>query len=399
MTNLPIFMSGIIIVVIIGYFVIGDKGTEIYISENLNNTAQTKVERNENITIGAWLVRWNSGKGLDDAVTHMNTFSTLSPFSFEVTKQGNVTDVLRINSEGWQKVLKSAKTNSTTIIPSFLWMDIQAMTDILTNETKRTSLAKQIAETISKTHTDGADIDFEWMSPNIYPQFFLFLKDLKMQLSGKLLTCSIEARMPSQDVEKKKIIDSYHKEIGAVCDEVRIMAYDMRFVDMQLAQKEKAPYIPNADIRTVKTLLEYLSMQIPREKIVLGIALYGYEYEVKENATSTEYKLLWSFSPSYVKGLISKNNLVMKRSPAGESYVTYGGVKNAKPSQFYLSMQPFVVEQPNEKSKSYNVLWWSDVTSVQEKIELTKSLGLKGISLFRIDGDTDSELWKVLEKE
>lgn len=387
--------------VIIVFFVLNNKKQEVsYVQEEIKSSpVATDIKRNEHLTIGGWLVRWGGGKGLDDAVKHIDTFDTLSPFSYEVTHDGNVSDVLKLSSSQWKNVLTEAKKNNVTIIPSFLWMDTQAMKTVLQSETKRDTLVKQIASTVMTMNVDGADIDFEWMNDSDHPAFIIFLKNLKVQLGNKMITCSIEAKMPSIYPDEKQALDAYYRELGTVCDEVRIMAYDMRFSDPVLAKKESAPYIPSADVRTVRDSVNYIATSIPREKIVLGVALYGYEYDVTEYATSTSYRLLWSFSPSYAKSLIAKRSLKVEHKESGEAYAIYEGNKKQVPSKSFQSTAPFVTESELKETKAhYNVIWWSDTKAVEGKIELAKNLGLKGISLFRLDGDTDGGLWEALGK-
>ncbi len=396
------YLKSLLLVSAVGitlFFVFFNNKTEKYVHEETKITPSNSiVKRNENLTIGGWLVRWGNGKGLVDVLDHIEAFTTLSPFSYEVTPTGNVSDVLKLSTPQWKNVLIEAKKNNVTIIPSFLWMDSGAMTTVLQSETKRASLSQQIADTITAMNVDGADIDFEWMNNSDHPAFIIFLKDLKLRLGKKILACTIEAKLPSIYPDEKQSLDAYYKELGSVCDEVRIMAYDMRFSDPILAKKENAPYIPSADVRTVRDSVEYIATSIPREKIVLGVALYGYEYEVTEHATSTSYRLLWSFSPSYVKGVIAKYGLQVNHGESGEAYVTYPGSKNQTPSKSFASTEPFVTEsEPKQPKAKYNVIWWSDKQAVEGKIELAKTLGLQGISLFRLDGDIDPELWDVLK--
>ena len=389
------------VLIIVGVFLVIGKSVDTYVREEEEQkiALTTPVVRNENLAIGGWLVRWNNGRGIADAREHMDVFSTLSPFSYEITRSGNVSDVLRLTLPLWSDVLREAKENSVTIIPSFLWMDKTAMTTVLQDGVKRSSLAKQITYTINTMKVDGADIDFEGMAYTDHEAFISFLKELDSQLENKILTCTIAATLPTADEEAQGSLDKHYKELGELCDEVRVMAYDMRFADPVLAKKEPAPYIPSADVRTVRQSIEYLATFVPREKIVLGIASYGYEYEVTEKATSTSYRLLWSFSPSYAKGLVAKKSLELRRGDHDEAYATYRVGTKQTPSKPFILMEPFVTESaPKEPKAPYNVIWWSDTASVEGKLELAKSLGLKGISLFRLNGDTDQELWKVLQK-
>ncbi len=236
-----IFLYSIVTIIIIAVlFVFLKKSTETYTKTDTEKIQDINLhtKRNENLTIGGWLVRWGGGKGLIDIVNHIKVFDTLSPFSYEVTHSGNVSDVLKLTTPQWKNVLSEAKKNKITIIPSFLWMDTGAMTTVLQNETKRISLSKQIANTVTTMNVDGADIDFEWMNNSDHPAFLIFLKDLKIQLNEKLLTCSIEAKLPSAYPDEKHSLDTYYKELGSVCDEIRIMAYDMRFSDPILEKNE-----------------------------------------------------------------------------------------------------------------------------------------------------------------
>jgi peptidoglycan hydrolase-like protein with peptidoglycan-binding domain len=40
---------------------------------------------------------------------------------------------------------------------------------------------------------------------------------------------------------------------------------------------------------------------------------------------------------------------------------------------------------------------WPDAQSVQSKIDLAKRLGVRGISIFKLDGGQDPGIWKVLD--
>ena len=47
---------------------------------------------------------------------------------------------------------------------------------------------------------------------------------------------------------------------------------------------------------------------------------------------------------------------------------------------------------------TYNIVWWSDARAIQDKINLAKKLGVRGISIFKIDGGEDPALWDILPK-
>jgi spore germination protein YaaH len=55
------------------------------------------------------------------------------------------------------------------------------------------------------------------------------------------------------------------------------------------------------------------------------------------------------------------------------------------------------VAQAQNTNVSFRMMTWSDAESIRQKVELAKRLGVRGVSVFKIDGGYDPGLWEVLK--
>jgi spore germination protein YaaH len=68
------------------------------------------------------------------------------------------------------------------------------------------------------------------------------------------------------------------------------------------------------------------------------------------------------------------------------------------PDAYKASAQALTYANATGNTAFFNIIWWSDAEAIKSKFELAKSLGLRGISVFKIDGTEDENLWDVLKE-
>jgi spore germination protein YaaH len=163
--------------------------------------------------------------------------------------------------------------------------------------------------------------------------------------------------------------------LNKYCDTVRIMTYDQTTVDLDLngAKGNDQLYAPVADTDWVKKVAMLAAKTIAPKKIMLGIPTYGYEYSYNPQKAAEPLRKLRAISHNDALLLAAAHGSVPVRNNAGELSFQY------------------------RKQGTIRYVSWSDAGAVGAKVKLAKSLKVRGVAVFKIDGETDPGIWKVLQ--
>jgi spore germination protein YaaH len=137
---------------------------------------------------------------------------------------------------------------------------------------------------------------------------------------------------------------------------------------------------------------------IPKQKITIGVATYGYEYKVTPISGGYDYKFLWAFNPRYATDLAAQLGITPQRTSSGELSFIYRP-QNVEPETNVNAASAFTsIAQAagTALDQSFNLAWWSDAQAIKDKVALAKKLGVRGVSIFKIDGGADPNLFTVL---
>ncbi|MFA4890674.1 MAG: glycosyl hydrolase family 18 protein [Candidatus Paceibacterota bacterium] len=373
-------------------------------------SAATKVAPLE---ISGWIPYWRAATGTQEALLHLDKFTEINPFGYTMKNDGALNDAMNIGEEPWTTLIAEAKKKKVRVIPTIMWSNGAAIHSILSNTKKRIALEDEIAALVKKNNFDGIDIDFEGKKAETKKYFATFLKGLYQRMGKKWLMCTIEARTPLDsryDTIPKDI--QYANDFVAInkyCDRVRFMTYDQGSIDIVLNRARMAPYIPVADLAWVEKSIMLASKTISKKKISIGVATYGYEYEVtKLSKYGYRYDLQWALNPKYALDLAASLGITPKRNGANEISFMYKptttalsnetkAVNNGTDGMQALPTSTTAVNLP-DGSLNYpvNIVWWSDAQAIKDKIDLAKKLGVRGVAIFKIDGGADPAMWSVL---
>ncbi|MDD3269227.1 MAG: glycosyl hydrolase family 18 protein [Syntrophomonadaceae bacterium] len=240
---------------------------------------------------------------------------------------------------------------------SVVLMGQDPLHQLLASSENRARLIGNLLDEVKQNDYDGVNIDFELMAASDAANFTTFLRELKASLGpDKDLSVAVFAR-----TGKEKWATPYeYQKIGEIADWVVVMAYDYSYTNT-------APG-PIAPLGWVKEVVAYMIDNIPREKLLLGLPTYGYDWADGLKTTSVTASKLQALEQKYK--------------------VTEGFD--------YPSMSPYY--NYVDSNGKYHQIWLENELSLNEKLNVAKSNQLGGISFWRIGNGFD-DLYQLLQKD
>ncbi|MEI7720067.1 MAG: glycosyl hydrolase family 18 protein [bacterium] len=382
---------------------------------DLTGKSLTKPYRGP-LEFSGWVPDWRAASGTQDVLPHLKQLKSVMPFGYQVSNTGQLIDNAHITQGPWPAFIAAAKAKKVRVVPSVVWGDGQNIQDILSDTVARVSLENQIASEVKARGFDGIDIDFEAKQSQTRDYFSTFLKGLYQRMGSKLVYCTIEARQPLVDrylpgatipPDATDYANDYNM-LNKYCDRVEVMAYDQGTTNLRLDAARLAPYAPVADPGWVSDLVTLAAQNIAKNKLILGVPTYGYEYQVTPTGGSFNYKVLWAFNPKYALQIAKQLGITPTRTSAGEIGFTYNPAllvavaptgTDSTQTQQSAPVTATVQNQGSQMSGSqpFNYVTWEDAAAIADKVALARSLGLRGVAVFSLGGAEDPGMWAVLK--
>ncbi len=145
---------------------------------------------------------------------------------------------------------------------------------ILTQPAPRARAIASILRVLDVYHYDGVNIDLENVSPKDRMALTDFTARLSRELRPRRKTLSIAVPGTVRDQPDDDWSGAFDlRALGRISDTVIVMAYDEHW-------STSAPG-PIAALPWVEAVVRYTTGQIGREKLLLGVAFYGYDWPVR----------------------------------------------------------------------------------------------------------------------
>lgn len=313
------------------------------------------------IEVNAYTTQLNE-QGSGEVLRLGRNFTYLSPFSHRMNADGTITELQDA------QVLEAAKATNTApllVVTNFNedGFDSDLAATIFRNPGLQEKLITNLLETMGVKEYVGVNFDFEYVYPEDRENYNAFLRRVveRLHQEGFLVSTALA---PKESGEQQGLLYEAHdyEAHGNIVDFVIVMTYEWGYAGGR-------PWAI-APINKVRSVLDYAVTVIPRDKIMMGMPLYG-----------RDWKIPW------VEGTIARTISPRDALQLANQY----GVS----IQYNETYQSPFFRYYDETGQQHEV-WFEDARSVQVKYDTIKEYGLRGASYWVL-GNPFSQNWAVLQ--
>lgn len=229
---------------------------------------------------------------------------------------------------------------------------------LLESGTNRQALINNTLNAIKTNNYKGVNVDIEGIYSADRSYFTTFMSELYNTLHP--LGYEVSVCVPAKTVDSTTYTWNYaydYAQLSSYADRIIIMSYDEHYPGGQPG--------PIASIGWVQNVANYAVTVIPTNKIVLGIAAYGYD---------------WSSNGTKAYGIDAILNLA----------VTYGAT-----IQWDSTSQSPYFTYVDGSGLTHNV-WFENSTSIGYKLDIVNNLNLAGAAMWRL-GLENTDYWTTIK--
>ncbi len=261
------------------------------------------------------------------------------------------------------EVLEIARSNNLNIVPVFSnaqmsEFDSKRLHAFLTNPELQSQIIFQLRQWVLANHFQGLNVDFENLLDKDTALYVPFLHRLRASFAPYHLVVSA-------DIEPALHLD--WRAVASECDFVVVMAYD--------EHGERSKPGPVASIHWYRQVLDRARREVPREKLVIGLANYAYDWvEGREWADPLTYQGALLVAEKYREG----------EKP--EDIVDFDD-HALNPTFWYV----------DDAGKQHEV-WFLDAITAANQWQIARNDGLRGVAVWVL-GSTDPSIWTFIHRD
>lgn len=286
----------------------------------------------------------------------------LSIFSYEVNPNGTLRAP---NDTPFIEAARAARVGPIMVITNLEaggGFSSNVAKAILRNNQVQDTLINNVLEVMRTKRYYGLDIDFEYVFPEDREFYNDFLRKVVSRLhnAGYIVVTSLAPKTSA--TQQGLLYEAHDYPVhGALVDHVVPMTYEWGYT--------YGPPLAVAPLPEVRKVLNYAVSAIPRQKILMGIPNYGYDWTLP-----------------YVQGSSARtlsNVGAVDQARRVKAAIQYDPVSRAPFYTYY------------DANKKQHVAWFEDARSIDAKLRLAHEYRLGGVSYWTI-GKYFPQNWLVM---
>jgi spore germination protein len=251
-----------------------------------------------------------------------------------------------------QEILAASREVNAALLPVFTnqlegEFDSDLGHTIVADATVRQNFINNVLAMLNQNNLRGAIIDFENLYPADRNLFTQFIKQLAQALhnAGKILILNMAPKW--EDLPNAPWTGFFdYAALGPLVDRAALMTYEWGYIS--------GPPDPTAPLPNVRRVLDYaMANNIPASKILMGMTLYGYDWELPDTpdnlASTVTLPRVWELARQF-------HSVIEFDETAGQPFMRYTNAQGVQ-----------------------HIIWFEDARSHYLKYQLAKELGLRGV--------------------
>ncbi|HSX09577.1 MAG TPA: glycosyl hydrolase family 18 protein [Candidatus Saccharimonadales bacterium] len=359
----------------------------------LENVAHPHAKLNKYVM--GFLPYWNL-----DEIQYLrpDDLSEINYFSLNVNSDGHLATVANGQADpgwnGWtqqstKNLITKAHIMGTRATITIAALDNDTITSVLNDNTAQENLISDTLKQVKTRNLDGITIDFEYTGTpdTTYRQeFTYFSKKLASSLKAQNTKATLTLSIMPVDGEQPSLYD--FSKLTSVYDHFIGMSYDYYGQNSSIA----GPIAPMNGFKEGKyffdvttTYTDFLKV-IPKNKLLMGVPYYGWEWAVVNGSTinSTTYS---SANPNSYAAIVS--------------YARFRSDPDIKQNQ--CQWDKYSQESwcwfTDKSTGIDHQLWPMDDRGVQTRFDYANSQGLEGVAIWTLGSDKNyPDLWNEIQK-
>ncbi|MGI5838753.1 MAG: glycosyl hydrolase family 18 protein [bacterium] len=322
------------------------------------SVSRGKAKTGQYTVLGYYTHDYTGDNGSHNTLTAQHSaIDIVCPFQYAVSGSGKLSgdklnNLMRFASEKNKAVL--------VLIHNFANGSFSSSVahQLLNSKTNRANAVQNIYNLLRDSGYDGVHIDIENVLPGDRAAYSAFVAELKAKLAPSyLVTLAVPAKV--SDNPKAGWVGGFdYAALGKHADLITLMTYDEHWFGGAAG--------PIASVGWVEKVVRYAVDTIPRNKILLGIPTYGYDWSAAGTRGVTAAKA------------------VQQASAAGAEIKWDAQAK--VPYYYYW------------KGSTKHTVYYENSRSIGPKLDLVKKYKLAGIGIWKLGSET-KDVWPVIRAE